>query len=321
MATVTVKHATLTNAAANPNVLVDGPKWDAGHTVTGLENVDNTSDASKPVSTAQATAIANVAANTRSKLTANATYYVRTDGSDSNTGLANTAGGAFLTIQKAVDTAVTLDLSIYTVTIQVGAGTYTTPVVLKSYLGAGPITLLGDAATPANVIISTTSASCIAADTVYGKYIIQGFKLQSTTSGVLLNVLTARVSYLNIEFGTAAGGNSHVVAQNGAVVTMDGNCAISGGADAHFNLAINGVIRSGSRTITITGTPAFSTAFVKLTNLCVIRANSMTFSGAATGVRYSVDTSSSIYTGGGGASYFPGNSAGTADAATYGSYS
>jgi hypothetical protein len=33
--TLTVKHASLTGAAANPNVLVDGPKWDADHTITG----------------------------------------------------------------------------------------------------------------------------------------------------------------------------------------------------------------------------------------------------------------------------------------------
>jgi hypothetical protein len=33
--TLTVKHASLTGAAANPSALVDGPKWDANHTVTG----------------------------------------------------------------------------------------------------------------------------------------------------------------------------------------------------------------------------------------------------------------------------------------------
>ena len=37
----------------------------------------------------------------------------------------------------------------------------------------------------------------------------------------------------------------------------------------------------------------------------------MTFVGSATGARYSVDTGSVIFTGGGGANYFPGNAAGS----------
>lgn len=63
MVTPVIKHSVVTGAAANPSVLVDGPAWDAVHTITGLENVDNTSDVNKPVSTAQAAADAVVAAN------------------------------------------------------------------------------------------------------------------------------------------------------------------------------------------------------------------------------------------------------------------
>lgn len=64
MATVIVKHATKTGAPADPLALVDGVTWDSDpHVVTGLENVDNTSDVNKPVSTAQATADALVASN------------------------------------------------------------------------------------------------------------------------------------------------------------------------------------------------------------------------------------------------------------------
>jgi hypothetical protein len=41
MATPVITHRTVTGAAANPNVLVDGPSWDDTHVVTGLENVPN----------------------------------------------------------------------------------------------------------------------------------------------------------------------------------------------------------------------------------------------------------------------------------------
>jgi hypothetical protein len=58
MVELIVRHANLTGALANPDVIVDGPKWDAAHTVTGAENVDNTSDLNKPVSIAQAAALA-----------------------------------------------------------------------------------------------------------------------------------------------------------------------------------------------------------------------------------------------------------------------
>jgi hypothetical protein len=76
MASVTVKHHP-SGGPVDHNALVDGPTYDNDpHIVTGLENVDNTADASKPVSTAQAAAIALKV--TKQTLTDNA--IVRADG-------------------------------------------------------------------------------------------------------------------------------------------------------------------------------------------------------------------------------------------------
>lgn len=68
-----------------------------------------------------------------------ATYYVRTDGDDGNTGTTNSAEGAWLTIQQAADTIVAGD------TVRIQPGTYTENVTEGTGGSAGSlITYLGD---------------------------------------------------------------------------------------------------------------------------------------------------------------------------------
>jgi pectin methylesterase-like acyl-CoA thioesterase len=94
----------------------------------------------------------------RAQLTAPRTYHVRADGDDGNDGLAGTAGRAFATIQKAIDTAATLDLSVHDVTIRVGPGTYA-PFAMKSCVGAGQVVIVGDEDMPADVAVASTASS------------------------------------------------------------------------------------------------------------------------------------------------------------------
>jgi hypothetical protein len=283
-------------------------------------------------------ATARVNLGIRDVLTAARTYYVRTDGSDSNNGLANTAGGAFLTIQAAINAASALDLGLFNVTIQIGAGTYTGQVQFKTIIGAGSITLLGDETTPSNVVVTTTTGSngssvlgdaAAGAGPWIGVYIVRGIKITSSTAANVYALgatgAGAVIQFKKVEFGATTGG--HLFAQFGGLITGIGDYSISGapggsGTGAHAVAAYFASISlnqtGGALTVTITGTPAFSTAFAYASDLGFIRAAGMTFSGSATGARYSAGLNSVIDTSGGGASYFPGNAAGST--ATGGQY-
>lgn len=252
----------------------------------------------------------------RELLTAARTYFVNgSTGNDGNDGLAS--GTAFATIQKAIDVAASLDLGIFDVIIQVAAGTYAASNQLKSLVGAGKAIIVGDEATPSNVTISVTGGECFRSEPIRGTYALRGMKLATISSGNCIGVQGAglAVEIQNLDFGVCAG--QHINSRGGAHVLQTGNYSISGGGVIHWH-AVSGKIECQSFTISVTGTPAFSNAFARAQLLGLILAGSTVFSGSATGKRYDVVTNSSIYTGGGGAAFLPGDSAGTA--ATGGQY-
>ncbi|MER8806017.1 hypothetical protein [Mesorhizobium australicum] len=245
----------------------------------------------------------------REVLTVNRTYYVRSDGNDSNTGLVNNSGGAFLTVQKAIDTAVTLDLSTFAVTIQVGAGTWTGAIAAKSYVGAGPITLQGDTVTPANVTISRTSANCIDASSVRGKWVVTGFKLAAGTSGYGITAIASQIDIGVVEFGACA--TAHLNVEQGSIVTFLNNYTISGASTRHWFVTTGALIQCAGKTITLTGTPAFSSAFLIASRGGGALISGNTFAGSATGTRYVVTYNAWADVALAGASYLPGNAAGS----------
>ena len=248
----------------------------------------------------------------RETLTADRTYYVRTDGSDSNNGLANTSGGAFLTIQKAINVICeTLDTSIYTAYMQIADGTYTAANILKSHIGSLPYVIQGNASTPANVHLNVTGACFASSDNrVTAK--IRNMKLTSTSAAVYSSAGIIELAE-GIEFGTATGG--HISTQYQGYINCTANYTISGGGGYHMQAANGAKIRNPNKTITITGSPSFSTAFAVASNVSHIVCLGNTYSGSATGVRFSVTMNATIDSG---ATTLPGNSAGTT--ATGGQY-
>jgi len=251
-------------------------------------------------------------AGLRELLTTNGTYDVSSDGSDANDGLSNTAGGAFLTIQKAIDTAAALDCGIYNVTVQVANGTYSGGNTLKSYVGAGPITIVGNEATPADVTVSASGAACFKADAVAGKWVLKGLKLSTATAGHAIEALNgSTIDFQAINFGAVPTPYAHLYAGKGARIAATGAYAISAAAYIHAQAFQGGLINTPGVTVTLTGTPAFG-FYAYATNGAGYYAHNVTFSGGATGNRYNVTTNAWIDTVGGGANYFPGNAAGAA---------
>lgn len=246
----------------------------------------------------------------REMLTAARTYYVATTGNNANDGLS--AGSPFLTIQKALDVVFgTLDLGGFDVTIQLADGTYWAGFSESSpQVGAGLITINGNSTTPANVIISATNAS---ACSVQGgaQVKIQNLELRITTSGRCISSSGGgSVIFIGvgIRFGTCAG--FHIVAEYGGLVRVDANYSIVGAALSHWVISSSASLSCTSKTITITGTPAFSTAFLVMEALGTAQIFWNTFSGTATGVRYIISYNAYAHTNGAGATYLPGSSAG-----------
>jgi hypothetical protein len=113
-----------------------------------------------------------------------------------------------------------------------------------------------------------------------------------------------------IEFG-ACGGRHMLLAAAGAYLELVSAYTISGGASCHMDVQYQAYMRNDIKTVTLAGTPAFASAFCAVSNGGGVLASALTFSGSATGPRYSAATAGHINTGGGGANYFPGSTAGS----------
>ena len=292
----------------------------------------------------------------RTQLTANVTYYVATTGSDSNDGL--TPGTPFATIQKAVDTIAAFDgAGVYSGTIDVADGTYAESVTLRTLVGYTQVTIDGNTTTPGNVIIDATSAGGIVAmDCAFagqGRWRLQGMRLQSNLFGVRNANSTQFVEIDRVEFGQCSRASIFV---NGAGATVrmvgDVNHISSGAQTSVREVALGGRFDGTAGTFTVSGSPALqqmdlvnqgailnlngrphvisgSPSFSAAAVVCRTNASwdrvsvgaTMTVTGTPTGPRFLVEKGGQIDTLGGGATFLPGNAAGTEDLASFGKYS
>lgn len=255
-------------------------------------------------------------------LTTDTTFYVNAStGSDANPG---TISQPWLTLTQAVNyIANSIDLAGHNAT-----------VVCTGVFGAGIVTTLpwrGGGAT--NVIFSFTSGAQIIVANNSCVLVLQansGITLTSTGTPVILtahgsginqgSAISAAFGDVNISGPVLFGlcDRYHMQAGYGGRVMIRSGYSASGSCANHILTSTDGLVSyidpGGGIAVSISGTPAFSNAFVSCSGKSMVVAPSgvVAFTGSATGQRYIVTDVSLIQTSGGGANFFPGSVAGSA---------
>lgn len=231
----------------------------------------------------------------RETLTADRTYFVRSDGNDSNTGLANTAGGAFLTVQKGIDVAKTLDLGGFTCTITC-IGDFGSQGTVNIFLpiGVGELILQGDTAS-----ITATKMRRVRLDGQKGlcRFIMDAFEIVNSTTDSALEVINSvvyhgRISYNATSFPINVYGNSTVLPHTSSSINFTRN----GGTLSVLGICSNNSLiqfQGFSGSITLNATPDFSLAQWYVEGNSLINLAGVTITGAFTGTQYTAAASSS----------------------------
>jgi hypothetical protein len=239
--------------------------------------------------------------------------YVSPSGSDTNPG--TSAQYPFQTINAALASAAqNYDFANASVTINLAAGNYAGCEVNGAAIST-PVKILGNTASPNTVTITGTGADCVwsingASVSITGVTCIMG-----STSSQGIACLHAQGGTIGIGPGVVLGSSAgyHIACQTGGFIGVALGATsykVTGSALAHWYCDSNGIIGTFGVTLTLTGTPNFSVAFADVSG-GELQCYGMTFSGSATGIRYSVGNYGIIITNGGGASYLPGSTAGT----------
>lgn len=253
----------------------------------------------------------------RIPLTANTTFYVRTDGNDNNDGFSNTAGSAFATLQGAYNAIRQRYFANgFSVTFQLGiAGSY---VGLNHGTWPGTVIVRGDAANRPTYILTTiagTESVVVASNGL--RLEVLDVSLTSTPSTSCRGVWAQGGTILlsGIQFRSSGAGNvSAIFAENSGVVFAGGSIEIFDLTDLFFYGLTGARLYLGANTactITLQNALTLARAFVTVSELALVTRRTCTFAGSgSTGQRYLASLNSVINTAGGGASYFPGTVAG-----------
>lgn len=228
-----------------------GKDGDVGPASGPLGSGSVTADTVSNDTTEQASILDKIGGYRRERLTTARAYYVRPDGSDTNTGLANSAGGAFKTPQKAVDTVLkTIDMDGFSVSIYLGDGTYPGALTIDGdFIGNGLVQIIGNISSPGNVILDAPSgADAVTADDT--KIRLNSLTVQNTGNGNgLVSKNYAIIEHTNCVLDDVA--SDMFLSQMGGIIRCLSSADIQGNANSFCHATDHGIIDWSNSTINL----------------------------------------------------------------------
>jgi hypothetical protein len=249
----------------------------------------------------------------RAPLVANTTVYVSSIGSDT-TGI-GTATLPWATLQHAYNVLASVyDFRGFSAIIQIqgSGGTYSGLNIVQPWTGGGALYIDGGGSNTIHGDVSSNGAALGIFAIPGGNVIIQNATLTSTSVCIQAAAPAVLVLGTGITFGAAAAYHMYIAVSGSSI--QCNSYTISGAASVHVAAAAGGTqIICAAQTVTIPSALNFATAFA-YTSGGQINYQGTTISGAGvagcTGLRYFINGGGSIFSNG-GATYFPGNVAGT----------
>lgn len=222
-------------------------------------------------------------------------------GSDSNNCL--TAATACLTLQHVVNLIVAgVDFAYqYSGTVYLahntGTTNYAVSCVSGPWIGTSVITITGDSSAGASATViedGLNAAASAVKDLCTLSYSYVTFADNGSNNGVAHFQIggtgnAGHVDANNIVLGAINSSGARIAVGSMGSFTATGPITDSGNAGIGYEATNGGLIDFGSQTVTVSGTPAFSTAAAYILNGGVINATNTTFSGSATGKRCLID--------------------------------
>ena len=185
--------------------------------------------------------------------------------------------------------------------------------MLKNYVGVGPISIIGNTTTPSNVDLSGSSTN-ISGTAWNCRYVINGMKVANSAGNAIAWYGPGSVNINNIEFGACSA--AHIRLDNSCFVNgVSGSFKISGAAAYSWLVGFGSQLNLDTSTITYSASVAYSQSNCYAQHFGFINLAAVTFTlggNTITGKRYTCYGVCSINTNNAGASFVPGDVAGTA---------